>query len=61
MRPLHELTQRGVTVTRLTATGRAAFAAATRGVYDKVGGARRRGRSCALPEGRQARPLRHGA
>jgi len=26
---------RGVTVTRLTATGRAAFAAATRGVYDK--------------------------
>jgi len=30
-----ELGQRGVTVTRLTATGRAAFAAATRGVYDK--------------------------
>ena len=27
--------QRGVTVTRLTATGRAAFAAATRGIYDK--------------------------
>ena len=32
---LRELAQRGVTVTRLTATGRAAFAAATRGVYDK--------------------------
>ncbi len=29
------LGRRGVTVTRLTATGRAAFAAATRGVYDK--------------------------
>ena len=29
------LGMRGVTVTRLTATGRAAFAAATRGVYDK--------------------------
>ena len=32
---LRELGQRGVTVTRLTATGRAAFAAAARGVYDK--------------------------
>jgi len=32
---LHELTGRGFTVTRLTASGRAAFAAATRGVYDK--------------------------
>ena len=32
---LVELRKRGVTVTRLTATGRAAFAAATRGVYDK--------------------------
>ncbi len=32
---LHELTQRGVTVTRLTAAGRAAFAAAARGVYEK--------------------------
>ena len=32
---LDELTERGLTVTRLTATGRAAFAAATRGVYDK--------------------------
>jgi TRAP-type C4-dicarboxylate transport system substrate-binding protein len=32
---LRELAQRGVTVTRLTATGRAAFAAAARGVYDK--------------------------
>ena len=29
------LRQRGVTVARLTATGRAAFAAATRGVYEK--------------------------
>ncbi len=29
------LRKRGVTVTRLTATGRAAFAAAARGVYDK--------------------------
>jgi TRAP-type C4-dicarboxylate transport system substrate-binding protein len=32
---LVELHKRGVTVTRLTATGRAAFAAAARGVYDK--------------------------
>ena len=32
---LVELRKRGVTVTRLTATGRAAFAAAARGVYDK--------------------------
>ena len=32
---LAELRKRGVTVTRLTAAGRAAFAAATRGVYDK--------------------------
>jgi TRAP-type C4-dicarboxylate transport system substrate-binding protein len=32
---LHELTQRGFTVTRLTGSGRAAFAAATRGIYDK--------------------------
>ena len=32
---LAELRQRGITVTRLTATGRAAFAAAARGVYDK--------------------------
>ncbi len=32
---LVELRKRGVTVTRLTATGRAAFAAATRGAYDK--------------------------
>jgi TRAP-type transport system periplasmic protein len=32
---LIELRKRGVTVTRLTATGRAAFAAAARGVYDK--------------------------
>jgi len=32
---LVELGKRGVTVTRLTATGRAAFAAAARGVYDK--------------------------
>ena len=32
---LRELGQRGITVTRLTATGRAAFAAAARGVYDK--------------------------
>jgi len=32
---LHELTERGFTVTRLTASGRAAFAAATRGIYDK--------------------------
>jgi TRAP-type C4-dicarboxylate transport system substrate-binding protein len=32
---LAELRKRGVTVTRLTATGRAAFAAAARGVYDK--------------------------
>ena len=31
----NELTQRGVTVTRLTAAGRAAFAAAARGTYDK--------------------------
>jgi TRAP-type C4-dicarboxylate transport system substrate-binding protein len=30
-----ELAQRGVTVTRLTAAGRAAFAAAARGTYDK--------------------------
>jgi len=30
-----ELRKRGVTVTRLTATGRAAFAAAARGVYDR--------------------------
>jgi len=30
-----ELRKRGVTVTRLTGTGRAAFAAAVRGVYDK--------------------------
>lgn len=32
---LNELRKRGVTVTRLTATGRSAFAFATRGVYDK--------------------------
>ena len=32
---LAELRQRGMTITRLTTTGRAAFAAATRGVYDK--------------------------
>jgi len=32
---LIELRKRGMTVTRLTATGRAAFAAAARGVYDK--------------------------
>ena len=32
---LVELRKRGVTVTRLTVTGRAAFAAAARGVYDK--------------------------
>ena len=32
---LVELRKRGVTVTRLTPTGRAAFAAAARGVYDK--------------------------
>lgn len=32
---LAELRKRGVTVTRLTATGRAAFAAAARGVYDR--------------------------
>jgi TRAP-type C4-dicarboxylate transport system substrate-binding protein len=32
---LRELGQHGVTVTRLTPTGRAAFAAAARGVYDK--------------------------
>ena len=32
---LVELRKRGVTVTRLTATGRAAFAAAARGVYDR--------------------------
>ncbi len=32
---LVELHKRGVTVTRLTAAGRAAFAAAARGVYDK--------------------------
>jgi TRAP-type transport system periplasmic protein len=32
---LVELRKRGVTVTRLTTTGRAAFAAAARGVYDK--------------------------
>ena len=32
---LLELRKRGVTVTRLTATGRAAFAAAARGVYDR--------------------------
>ena len=36
------LGRRGVTVTRLTATGRAAFAAATRGVYDKWAADRRR-------------------
>jgi len=29
------LAERGFTVTRLTASGRAAFAAATRGIYDK--------------------------
>jgi TRAP-type C4-dicarboxylate transport system substrate-binding protein len=32
---LRELGRHGITVTRLTSTGRAAFAAATRGVYDK--------------------------
>src|SRR4030095_4750207 len=32
---LNELTQRGVTVTRLTAAGRASFAAAARSTYDK--------------------------
>jgi len=32
---LRELGQHGMTVTRLTATGRAAFAASARGVYDK--------------------------
>ncbi len=36
---LAALARRGVTVTRLTAAGRAAFAAATRGVYDKWAGA----------------------
>ena len=35
---LRELGQRGVVVTRLTATGRAAFAASARGVYDRWSG-----------------------
>ena len=35
---LAELRQRGMTITRLTATGRAAFVAGARGVYDKWAG-----------------------